>query len=200
MDAAKIGDWIDERVAPAPLIAVQALADSAEFEAGSAVYDDEEEKLGDAGTARTWLVDLGLASSYIEISESDRERLLELRQCIRALIAANTTGERDEDARDCLAAIAARHPVPVSVSPEGRVGLDLDPPGTVDALIAQMIGIVLQSQIDGTWSRLKICAADTCRWAFYDSSKNRGGHWCSMELCGNREKNRTYRSRRSAAK
>ena len=36
-----------------------------------------------------------------------------------------------------------------------------------------MIGIVLQAQIDGTWSRLKICAADTCRWAFFDSSKNR---------------------------
>ena len=63
-----------------------------------------------------------------------------------------------------------------------------------------MIGIVLQAQIDGTWDRLKICAADDCRWAFFDASKNRGGHWCTMELCGNREKNRAYRARRSAAK
>jgi predicted RNA-binding Zn ribbon-like protein len=198
MDVAKLSDWIEERVAPVPLIAVQALADSAEFEADSAVYDDEEEKLGDPASAHDWLVDHGLAASAIEISEADRKRLIELRACVRALIEANTHGARDEDAGAALAAIAARHPVPVSVSSEGRVGLDLDPPKSVDALIAQLIGIVLQAQIDGTWERLKICAADTCRWAFYDSSKNRGGHWCSMQLCGNREKNRTYRERKAA--
>ena len=200
MDANALGEWIEEKVAPAPLIAVQALADSAEFEADSAVYEDEEEKLGNAAAARDWLVGFGLASDGIEISEADRIRLLELRGCVRALIEANTTGTRDEEANDALTAIAARHPVPIGVSPEGRVGLDLDPPGSVDALIGQMIGIVLQAQIDGTWERMKICAADTCRWAFYDASKNRGGHWCTMELCGNREKNRTYRARRSAAK
>ncbi len=200
MDSAGISDWIEERVAPTPLIAVQALADSAAFEADSTVYDDEEEKLGDAAAARSWLVGFGLAADAIEVSEADREHLVELRSCIRALIAANTTDTRDNEASEALAAIAARHPVPVSVSAEGKVGLDLEPSTSVDELIAQMIGIVLQAQIDGTWSRLKICAADTCRWAFYDSSKNRGGHWCSMQLCGNREKNRAYRARQSASR
>jgi len=41
-------------------------------------------------------------------------------------------------------------------------------------------------------------ASDDCRWAFYDSSKNRGGTWCRMEECGNRVKNRRYRDRQSA--
>lgn len=199
MDVAELSRWIEDKVAPEPLIAVQALADSSAFEANSVVYDDEEEKLGDVAAARDWLARLGLASNAIEISEADLAELLELRRCIRALIEANTTGARDEDANAALAAIAARHPVPVSVSGDGRVGLDLDPAGSVDALIAQMIGIVLRAQVDGTWERLKICAADTCRWAFYDASKNRGGHWCSMELCGNREKNRAYRERKAAA-
>lgn len=196
MDVAELSRWIDEKVAPEPLIAVQALADSSAFEANSVVFDDEEEKLSDVAAARDWLVGLGLASNGIEISEADLEELLELRRCIRALIEANT-GARGEDANAALAAIAARHPVPVSVSGDGRVGLDLDPAESVDALIAQMIGIVLRAQIDGTWERLKICAADTCRWAFYDASKNRGGHWCSMQLCGNREKNRSYRRRQA---
>jgi predicted RNA-binding Zn ribbon-like protein len=70
---------------------------------------------------------------------------------------------------------------------------------SVDALIAQLIGIILRAQIDGSWERLKICLADTCRWAFFDASKNRRGHWCSMEVCGNRVKNRAYRARQSAA-
>jgi predicted RNA-binding Zn ribbon-like protein len=47
-----------------------------------------------------------------------------------------------------------------------------------------------------TWSRLKACRDDTCKWAFYDHSKNRSGHWCSMEVCGSRHKARQYRERR----
>jgi predicted RNA-binding Zn ribbon-like protein len=46
-----------------------------------------------------------------------------------------------------------------------------------------------------TWARLKACRSDTCRWAFYDHSKNRSGHWCSMEVCGARHKAREYRAR-----
>ena len=88
----------------------------------------------------------------------------------------------------------------MKVSAEGNVSLDTDPPGSVDGLIAQMVGIIFQAQIDATWPRLKVCAAHDCRWSFYDSSRNRGGTWCQMEVCGNRIKNRTYRSRQSAAK
>ena len=52
---------------------------------------------------------------------------------------------------------------------------------------------------EGTWARLKACERDSCRWAFYDRSKNRSGHWCSMDVCGAREKNRrAYRRRRAS--
>ncbi|HKC76276.1 MAG TPA: CGNR zinc finger domain-containing protein [Chloroflexota bacterium] len=44
--------------------------------------------------------------------------------------------------------------------------------------------------------RLKICRNETCRWAFYDYSKNRSGAWCTMAVCGSRSKARTYRQRR----
>ena len=193
MNVDALSEWIGEKAAPEPLIAVQAFADSHESE-------DEGEKLPDPATAREWLVSIGLAAPTIELEDAGLAELLELRRCLRALIDANATGEQDEAANAKLAAAAAAHPVPVRIAADGGVAIDLDPAGSVDTLIAQLIGVVLRAQIDGTWGRLKICAADTCRWAFYDSSKNRGGHWCSMELCGNREKNRAYRSRRSAAK
>lgn len=54
-----------------------------------------------------------------------------------------------------------------------------------------MIGLVFAAQLESRWERLKICASDECRWAFYDSSRNRRGTWCQMEACGNRIKNRT---------
>ena len=52
---------------------------------------------------------------------------------------------------------------------------------------------------DGTWSRLKVCAADDCRWIFYDRTKPGRGRWCEPELCGNRVKTRAYRERRRQA-
>ena len=50
---------------------------------------------------------------------------------------------------------------------------------------------------DDSWRRLKICAADDCAWAFYDTSKNQSRTWCSMKVCGNRAKTRSYRARQS---
>jgi len=50
----------------------------------------------------------------------------------------------------------------------------------------------------GNWSRLKVCANETCQLAFYDSSRNRSGRWCSMATCGNRMKGRAYRQRHGA--
>ena len=191
MDVEALSAWIEDKQAPSPLIAVQAFANSI----GS---EDEEEKLTDSGTAQAWLVGYELASPAMKISDAELAELLAVRESIRALIDANATGEQDAAANAELAAAADRHPVPVAVGSDGEVGIDLEPAATVDRLIAQLIGVVLAAQIDGSWQRLKICAADTCRWAFYDSSKNRGGHWCSMEVCGNRVKNRAYRARRAA--
>jgi predicted RNA-binding Zn ribbon-like protein len=48
----------------------------------------------------------------------------------------------------------------------------------------------------GHWRRMKICPADDCLRAFYDHSRNRSRTWCSMSVCGNREKARAWRGRR----
>jgi predicted RNA-binding Zn ribbon-like protein len=55
---------------------------------------------------------------------------------------------------------------------------------------------VMACTADGTWPRLKVCQATSCRWAFLDTSKNRSRTWCSMRMCGNRTKTRAYRARR----
>lgn len=45
------------------------------------------------------------------------------------------------------------------------------------------------------WFRLRVCAAEDCRWAFYDTSRSGRSRWCSMRACGNRMKSRSYRRR-----
>lgn len=57
---------------------------------------------------------------------------------------------------------------------------------------SHLLGAFLSPQV----SRLRICAAEDCQRAFYDSSRNGSGKWCSSASCGNRMKTRAYRQRR----
>jgi predicted RNA-binding Zn ribbon-like protein len=67
----------------------------------------------------------------------------------------------------------------------------------VGKAMALMLAAVMRSAVEGTWRRLKACRNEGCRWAFYDSAKNRSGTWCDMGTCGARHKMRAYRERRS---
>jgi hypothetical protein len=60
-----------------------------------------------------------------------------------------------------------------------------------EAAVASSVILSIQGRID----RVKLCSADDCRWAFYDQSRNGSRTWCSMGVCGNRQKARSYRAR-----
>jgi predicted RNA-binding Zn ribbon-like protein len=118
----------------------------------------------------------------------DFDRARELREALRALLHVNNVGG---EAPEAVARLndAARD-VRVELRADGVVLAAADPLGDVTA-------VALTAMIDGTWKRLKVCR--NCEWAFYDTSKNRSGSWCSMQLCGNRLKTRAYRKRRRSA-
>lgn len=92
-----------------------------------------------------------------------------------------------------LDAVAARLPLRISYA----VGRPRLRPmfGGVSGALAAIMAAVARADADGSWRRLKLCEADDCRWAFYDTSKNRSRHWCSMGVCGNRNKARAWRAR-----
>jgi predicted RNA-binding Zn ribbon-like protein len=46
-------------------------------------------------------------------------------------------------------------------------------------------------------ARLKRCAADHCTLVFYDRGRNNTRRWCTMSLCGNRDKVTRFRARRA---
>lgn len=66
--------------------------------------------------------------------------------------------------------------------------------GGADAL-EEILGAVARLGVLGDLGRVKICPADDCRWAFYDTSRNGSRQWCSMAVCGNRAKARAHRAR-----
>lgn len=47
----------------------------------------------------------------------------------------------------------------------------------------------------GEWDRLRQCPASDCAWVFWDQSPRGARRWCSMKVCGNRAKARTYAAR-----
>ncbi len=159
--------------------------------------EDGTDELASAAAARAWLADRGLPGSG-ELTLADTRRLAAVREALRELLLANNSGESPPPA--ALAALNEQ-------SAEAAIGLRFDRDGAdlvtncdgVDSTIAALLAIVHESMRDRSWSRLKVCPADDCLWAFFDHSRNRSGIWCEMGVCGNRAKARAYRERRAAA-
>ena len=68
------------------------------------------------------------------------------------------------------------------------------------AAIGHIVAAVAELAPTDEWKRLKGCRDENCRVAFYDKSRNRSRAWCSMEVCGNREKARSFRQRHAHAR
>jgi predicted RNA-binding Zn ribbon-like protein len=122
----------------------------------------------------------------------------ELRTALRELALLNTLGERPDER------LAERIR---SAFSEATLRLDLDPLGGLVAApagsgeqraLASIAAVVLAAQASGSWPRLKACRKESCRWLFFDRSRNASSSWCSMSICGNRMKTAEYRRRRRA--
>ncbi|MGZ8666858.1 MAG: CGNR zinc finger domain-containing protein [Solirubrobacterales bacterium] len=125
---------------------------------------------------------------------AEHARALELREALRAMLLANNGVEVDPAAMAPLRAAAGRARIRVGVE-GGEVELRSEPEGLA-AFEARLLLALADAQARGSWERIKACPADDCQWAFYDESRNRSRTWCSMEVCGNRAKTRSYRHRR----
>ncbi len=95
-------------------------------------------------------------------------------------------------------ALHAREIIELTPAPDGvtvgheHVGDPLD-----DALARLAEPLVLELA-SGHPDRVRICANDTCRWVFYDTSRTGKRRWCDMASCGNRAKQARHRARHQA--
>jgi hypothetical protein len=130
------------------------------------------------------------------VGPADLRRAIDLREALRAVLLANNDGGAPEPAAVVvLNRIAARAKLVTRFDEHGAATLE-PVSGGVDGALGRLLAIVHDAMETGDWRRLKACRNDTCLWAFYDSSKNRSRHWCSMDSCGSQVKARTYRQRK----
>ena len=160
--------------------------------------EEEKDEVGTPATLASWLVDRGLLpAAESELSEGDHARAIELREALRRMALANNGEAPSPGATATVERHAGEARLEARFPADG--GWRLEPgAGGIAGSLGRLIAIMVEAMADGTWSRVKACSAGSCQWLFYDTSKNRSGHWCSMRVCGNRAKARQFRARRRA--
>jgi predicted RNA-binding Zn ribbon-like protein len=156
-----------------------------------------EETLTSPSALATWLRDEGFSDTLLKLERPDLERALEFREALRQALVANAGNAMSRDAVQCLNEQLEEATLTLRFQPDGSAALEPTCEG-LDAVLSRMAAIVETSMREGTWARLKACAAEDCLWAFYDQSRNRSGTWCDMAVCGNRAKVKAYRERHGA--
>jgi predicted RNA-binding Zn ribbon-like protein len=178
--------------APGQLQLVQEFVNTLDVEAG---VDD----LVDADALSSWLTQRELLEPSELLSTADLDCARSFREALRTLLDAHAeAGERD-DALHVLNGVPSGVVLRVAFDEAGAPRLEPAGGDGIDRALARLLAIIDRAAADGTWARLKVCADEGCRWAFYDHSRNRSGSWCSMAVCGNRAKARSYRERQRAS-
>jgi predicted RNA-binding Zn ribbon-like protein len=175
--------------APGELELVRLFVNTLEIETG-------EDELSDPAALQAWLKGHRLVESGSAAS-ADLDAARGLREALRSLLVETAGAGAREEAAETLSAAADRARLALRFDPYGGVRLEPGAAGLTGAL-GRLVAIAAEAMADGTWTRLKACRAEACRWAFYDHARNRSRQWCSMAVCGNRTKARSYRRRHAA--
>jgi predicted RNA-binding Zn ribbon-like protein len=144
-----------------------------------------------------WLRAHQLIAARARLDEHDLHRGVAVREGLRALALANNGHDLDASALAAMRAASVGATSEIHLEPDGP-RLITGPDADIDRAIGTLLAIVARAMIDGTWPRLKACPGRGCGWAFYDHSRNQRSRWCSMNICGDREKARAYYQRKTA--
>ena len=175
--------------APGRLEVLRTFLNTVDIESG-------DEDFSSPRTLADWLIERGLLARGTSLIGPELSSAITFRETVREVLEANEGQGTQAGPVARLDEIASRVLLRIRIGAAPR----LEPEGAtgVDAAIGRLLAIIYDSVTEGTWERLKVCRNDACRWAFYDSSRNHSGAWCSMAICGNRNKGRVFRQHRSA--
>lgn len=125
---------------------------------------------------------------------AELHRLRDFREALRDVLFANNGEGRSRDAWEGLRSFVAPARLMLAIESEGRLALRPSDPDC-DGAIASLLARVHDALLEGTWPRLRACRKATCRYAYYDRTKNASRAWCSMATCGNQAKAQRRRHR-----
>lgn len=176
----------DRETASGVLGLVQAYVNTADLETGT-------DLLNDPNTLAAWLVARGLMSSG-EASAADLRHAVAVREAIRGVIGANAGAAVYPVDVATLNGAAVASRLRARFGSDGKARLEPEASG-VEGALGRMVAAVFAAMGDDDWERLKLCGSRTCRWAFFDRSRNHSSRWCRMASCGNRQKAKRFRER-----
>jgi len=156
---------------------------------------DPPEALPDAAALTDWLRQRDLLNVDDRADSGDLDLALTLRSGLRDAMVRHHERNHTSQVPDLDAAATA---LPLRIVFDGTRPRLAPAIGGARGALAWLLVAIADAQADDAWVRLKLCAADDCQLAFYDTSKNRARRWCSMGVCGNRQKTRNYRARQRA--
>jgi predicted RNA-binding Zn ribbon-like protein len=177
--------------APGELELVRAFLNTHDIEEG-------KDELATTADYLDWLRRQRLVAEEVEVTAAELQRARSVREALRGLTFANNGGPLYPVDLATLNQAAAENALHVRFLAARNARLESERTGA-DAALGRILTAVFTAMVDGTWPRLKACRRHSCRWSFYDRSKNRSSTWCSMQVCGNRTKAETYRRRRTTA-
>ncbi|MGC5311011.1 CGNR zinc finger domain-containing protein [Micromonospora zamorensis] len=144
----------------------------------------DHETLTSPDHLRDWFVERHLVPAGTHLEPADLDLAVTVREGLRAVLLGHAGHHADPGALDRLNRTLAGLPVMLRFADDGhRLVTAAGTP--LGQAVAGLVDAVRRAAEDGTWARLKVCARDTCRWAYYDSSRNQARRWCSMAGCGN---------------
>jgi predicted RNA-binding Zn ribbon-like protein len=158
---------------------------------------DQGELLGSPDDLGAWLRSRGLLDNRTRPTDDDLERTLAVREGLRALAFANNGQSLEERAVEAMHRAARGAITEIRIEPEGPQ-FAVPVSSGIDGAIGALLAIAARAMIDGSWARLKACPGRHCGWVFYDTSRNYSARWCSMKVCGDREKSRAYYRRKTS--
>ncbi|MFE9955209.1 CGNR zinc finger domain-containing protein [Micromonospora sp. NPDC005299] len=179
----------DERSVPAAVRLVRDFVNTFEPQV-------DEESLTTPDALRDWLTERGVLPADARLSPADLAAARTVREGLRAVLLGHAGHPADPGALRRLDEALAAAPVRMTLA-GGGARLVPARTGPLDVALAALVDAIRQCAQDQVWTRLKVCDRDTCRWAYYDASRNQARRWCSMAGCGNYVKmRRAYAVRR----
>jgi predicted RNA-binding Zn ribbon-like protein len=154
------------------------------------------EILVSAEALRDWLAEHGLIDPRHSLTSDDLDRTLAVREGLQALAFANNGQTPNQGSIEAMRRASQGAGTEIRIEPDGPRFV-ADATRGIDAAIGALLAITASAMIDGSWQRLKACPGRHCGWAFYDRSRNLSAHWCSVKVCGDRERARAYYQRKS---
>ena len=178
----------DRETATGTIGLVQAFVNTVDLE-------DGPEELTDPEGLRSWLIAHGLLAGGGATEPDDLKHALALREALRGIIGANSGGAVYPVDVATLNEAAAASRLRARFGPDGRARLEPEAAGVTGAL-GRIVAAAFAAMGEEDWTHLKLCGSPTCRWAFFDRSRNHSSRWCTMASCGNRAKAKRFRQQR----